>query len=466
MLQGITLKTDRKEYSRNEVGKSTIRLRVVPNPTTVAEEETVAIVLKRKSGLTVHTETVTFPIGEYPKGIILAIDLNAIKDAKGIPLCLAGEYVIEAYSPAAYLDDPDANPIEAQATTPSFWISIITVEEMRKGYCFGAPIYASDTPFPKNQPVVVTGVRITKVSENTAKRIHTISFNAANNTLSWSGGGEIPIGGDTEILPGQRGDYAEVEIDSFELPAVDAAEGIVIDKEDFTDERIRTEISRAVAEVEAQVLKLFIEPKKVATEPFYSNPGEGEHFDELAQPVMYTSRDFNVNGIAWSLSLPYHQLQSVEVLEGHLGGTRALYIQSGAFAVNQKAGLVDVLPYDSQYAFLYTFFVQMRLWGAREYIEGFWRYKATAGLLETPGDVLKLIGYKAAITILTIAGQAYRGGFSSESMSKDGVSRSVSYTASATFGIYSATTTEYKDWIKNNQKRIAQMYRGIAMVVL
>jgi hypothetical protein len=115
---------------------------------------------------------------------------------------------------------------------------------------------------------------------------------------------------------------------------------------------------------------------------------------------------------------------------------------------------------------MYTFFQQINFWGYREYIADFWRYIAVAGLPETPADILKLVGYKAAVSILTIAGHAYRGGFSSESTSKDGVSRSVSYTASASYGIYSATIENNEKWIKENAPKLRTQYRGLSMVTL
>jgi hypothetical protein len=159
-------------------------------------------------------------------------------------------------------------------------------------------------------------------------------------------------------------------------------------------------------------------------------------------------------------------VQKVDKIEGFMGNTKALIIGSGALAVQRKTGEINVLPFDSSYSFLYTFFVQMRFWGFREYIADFWRYTAVVGLPEAPPEVLKLVGYVAAVTLLTIGGQGYRGGFSSESNSKDGVSRSVSYTASASFGIYSATIVELKEWIKVNGPKIRAQHRGIPTVVL
>jgi len=80
--------------------------------------------------------------------------------------------------------------------------------------------------------------------------------------------------------------------------------------------------------------------------------------------------------------------------------------------------------------------------------------------------LLELIAKKAAMDILTIAGQAFRGGFSSSSISRDGVSESVSYTASATFGIYSATIEDYRKWIEANLVEFRGAFRGPNMIVV
>ena len=459
-MTGLTLKTNRSEYSRLEPARSSIQVRMLPAPAT-GLDVTVLLALRKKGGPVIDTVE-TKLTGDLPKGQIARFDTTAIKDADGIPLCTRGDYQIEAYSPAA--DYAAGNP--PMAVSAAIRIALITVEEMRKGYCFGTPLYASDTPGPKRQPVVVTGVRITRLSEDTRKGVAPLAYTAGDNTLSWNGGPPVPIGSDREILPDGFGGYAEVEIDEFNLPAGDASEGIVVDKEDMADDFIRAEIDKAIDSIESSTLKVYVEPTRIATEPYYSNPEPGEWYDKLAVPVMFTRRDFNRNGMTWHLDIPVAQLLKIDKIAGYMGNTKALTIQQGAFSVNRKAGMLDVLPYNSQYSYLFTFFQQLQFWGAREFIAGFWRYTGVAGLTETPGDVLKLIGYTAATTILTVAGQAYKGGFSSESVSKDGVSRSASYTASATYGIYSATITEYKDWIKTNARRIRDQYRGIQMMVL
>jgi hypothetical protein len=453
-MTGLTLKTDKSEYSRHESARSIVKVRLLPTPA-AGLAETVTIALRRKGGPVVSTQEITLT-GDYPKGHVVSFDLPEIKDASGIPLCIRGEYQVEASAG------------DVTASTDVFRIALITVEEMRNGYCFGVPLYASDTPFPKRQPSAVTGVTFSRLSESTRKMVYALVYTAATDsnpaTLAWGGGPAIPITGASEILLDPRGGYAEVNIDEFELPVEDASEGIVVDKQYWDDDKIRSQIDKAISEVENVLLKVYIEPYRVATEPYYSEPDA--FYDLKAVPVMYTSRDFNFNALAWKLDLPFHQLLRVDKMSGHIGNSSALEISSGAFAVNKKSGTVDILPYNGQYSYMYTFFQQINFWGYREYIADFWRYIAVAGLPETPADILKLVGYKAAVSILTIAGHAYRGGFSSESTSKDGVSRSVSYTASASYGIYSATIENNEKWIKENAPKLRTQYRGLSMVTL
>jgi hypothetical protein len=76
-----------------------------------------------------------------------------------------------------------------------------------------------------------------------------------------------------------------------------------------------------------------------------------------------------------------------------------------------------------------------------------------------PGEILKIGGMTAAIPVLTVAGQAARGGYSSESISKDGVSLSTSVSK----GLYGDTIAEYKEWLDKNRNRIISRYRGLLM---
>lgn len=448
-LTAINIQTNRYEYSRFEDGKSTVRVRIVPTPATGLVQESVVVDLLRGSQI-VSTQTVVLD-GAYPKGQIVEFDLTSIADSDGIPLCTRGKYTVRATQ-------------ETVQASAAILVSIITVDEMRRNYCFGAPLYNYETMVPKKQPSLVTGVTVKTVSEKTRAGLYNLAYAKTANTLTWNGGPAVTIGADStsEILPDVNGNYIEVEIDQFELPAADAAEALLVGREMIDDEVIRAEIDKAVAEVENTLLKIWVEPMRFATEPYWSQGG----YDRKIEPLAYYANDFTENGLVWHLNMPIQQLIKVGEVAGYIGNTKALQLGNMAYTVNRKAGALDVLPYNCQYAYLYTFFVQLSIWGVRDVIAGFWRYHGIAGLERMEGDIQKLIGMQAAVPILAIAGQGYRGGFSSESISKDGVSSSRSYTSSAIYGVYSATIEEYKKWIDKNAKRIRNQYRGIPMVTL
>jgi hypothetical protein len=76
------------------------------------------------------------------------------------------------------------------------------------------------------------------------------------------------------------------------------------------------------------------------------------------------------------------------------------------------------------------------------------------------------VAKKAAVEALTLAGQAYRPGVTSQSVSRDGVSESVSYNATQQGGVYGATITAYKEWLEKNLASYRGAFRGPTMVVL
>ncbi len=182
--------------------------------------------------------------------------------------------------------------------------------------------------------------------------------------------------------------------------------------------------------------------------------------------MYYRESDWNFRTKGFSLNLPYHQLLRIDELKGFMGNQAILRIGAGAYEENRKSGRLDVLPYNSEYTLLWTFFSRIDFWGLRDSIANFWRFKGVAGIKEHDGEVLKLCAMTAAIPLLTVAGQAYRAGFSSESVSKDGVSVSKSYTSSATFSIYSAQIEDARKWSKEAIPKIRNRYRGIPMTVL
>jgi len=67
---------------------------------------------------------------------------------------------------------------------------------------------------------------------------------------------------------------------------------------------------------------------------------------------------------------------------------------------------------------------------------------------------------------LSVLGQMYRGGFSSQSISRDGVSESVGYTASVMYGIYSATCNDLNNRLKELLPQLKRKYFGLVLEVV
>jgi len=450
MLTGISIHLRKGEYSRYEATRSVVKARIIPVPATELAAEQVVVAIEKK-GVVIATQVVTLQ-GDMPKGTVVEFDLTAIVDADGTSHINRGDYQVTATQ----------GDVTAAA---AFKAAIVTAEEMRKTYCQGLHLVAGAKLAPKRQPSAVTGVTITNVAKGTKKGVHALAWDASDGTLTWGGGVAIPIDEDSDdaILLDAKGAYIEVAIDYYSLPAADAAEGILLDSEEMTNEFLSSEIEKATQEVES-LLKIMLEPTRVATEPFYSNPAMGEYYDQKAAPRAFYEKDFNTRGLGWHLDMPYHQVGKVGNLTGYIGNTKALQLKDGAVSVNRKAGIVDVLPYSSAYAMYWTFFMGINFWGVREFIADFWRYTAVIGLDEkVPAEIIKMVGYTAAVSILTTAEQAYRAGVNSESTSKDGVSVSRSYNAK---GVYDTAVQEYKDWLDKKAPEFKKLYRGISMVVV
>lgn len=445
VVTGFVAATDRREYSRFEQSRRVVAVAAVNPPSA-----SVNFALQR-GGVTVATA-----LGEPRSDGTwrAAFDLSALADGDNYPVCISGLYRIAATSG------------DSTAYTDPFHVSLITVDNLKQSYCKGLPLYAREVLAPKRQPVVVTGVTIDRCSTGVTRSLHTLShvYDGNSHRLKFDAGPEVDLSPNllAEYLPDARGNYLEVTIDWRLLPTTDVTEAIIFDMEPVSDDVLRGEIERAASEME-RLVGTYLEPHRVATEPFFSSPAEGEYFDARINPAVYYRQDmFPINAKVWHVSLPCTYLQKCYALEGWFGDAKTLDIAMGVFKCNVRQGVVEVLPQTTSYVMMVQVFAMLDYWGVREYIADFWRYKALVGLAETTPDLLKAIGYMAAIPVLTLAGQAYRGGLTSESISKDGVSRSTSVPK----GMYSASIDEYKEWLKDNRERIVNRYKGINMVTL
>jgi len=101
------------------------------------------------------------------------------------------------------------------------------------------------------------------------------------------------------------------------------------------------------------------------------------------------------------------------------------------------------------------------------YIPHFWRVKYKAGFKkgQVPASILDIIGMKAAMGPLNIAGDLIAGaGIASKSISLDGLSQSISTTSSATNAGYGSRIIQYTKQIDNLLEGLRERYQGINFV--
>lgn len=108
------------------------------------------------------------------------------------------------------------------------------------------------------------------------------------------------------------------------------------------------------------------------------------------------------------------------------------------------------------------------LYNGLAFLPHFWRLRYKAGFKpeDVPFNIKEIIGMKAAMGPLNIAGDLIAGaGIASKSISLDGLSQSISTTSSATNAGYGARILQYNKEIENRMEGLRQYYGGINMVV-
>lgn len=470
-IAAIALKTDRYEYSRFESDASVINARLtVTAPeevggVTPAEKITVSLVKHYIDGRSQIIDTQEVAVSGNGGTLTFSFDLNTYKDSDGLIKATRGRYTLQAITERGEL-----------TASAALMVVPITVDKFRRTYLYGMTLYAAEQVTAVFQPSLITGVTVTGVSSNVRRgtlAVLTLVVPAEGNpTLKWGNGPATTItaSGEQAVIDTTTQHYMKVTVDLDELNAAGTySETIILDQKQMSDADLRAYLETAINTTENGFLGTFIEPRRVATKPYFNDPLEGEYFDvEVPAVAYYMERSWNIREQGFKINLPLHQLQRIDEITGYMGNTKVLGLVTGAYAIQTQTGDVSILPFNSQYAICWNFFSRMDFFGLRDTIPNFWNYKGVVGIkeMEGVGDILQLIMCEAAVQVKTVAGSAYKAGCSSESISKDGVSKSVSYTSSATFGIYSADIEEHRKWLDANRRRIRNKWRGIPMVVL
>jgi len=291
-------------------------------------------------------------------------------------------------------------------------------------------------------------------------------------TLSWCGGRKekIVAGQNPYVLrkgaPANRPDpnFIEVWVTAADLPSEDVSEEVLVTKRPMNDTLIQEWIDRSISWVEDEELATFIEPTRIISDlPAGAvAPWVNADWDKIGCNVTY----YIPEGAAFIyIKFPYYPILFFHELYGSLAQDRVLEIPDEWIVIG-PGGNVQLVPVSLEAIGRFVGVLLFQGAAGHRPTPGFFRYDMVAGTRDTPRVLLDLVARQTAITALTVAGQAFRSGYSSQSISRDGVSESVSFTASAMFGIYSASIEEHRKWTENALRRLRGAYRGPNLLVL
>jgi hypothetical protein len=399
----------------------------------------------------------------------------AISSPDLISLIRRGKYYVKVYRS----DEVSPLPAARDQDSDDFWINPITVDRMKRDWCFGIDFQASDLRTWKFHPRQITGVSMKEVSRNHKLSFFPLNFYvnpSGDKYLSWDNGELVPIlpAYKEYMLPagGPGAEYITVKVDHNRLLSESKQEMLFIEEATLTDTTIRRYISDSLDHVENTLLQVYLEPTQIVTDidpskiSYTGNAGAiviNDDYDFIKNPITFYPR---VPGQWIDIQFPYPSLLKVTQLYGAVANTRVVSINNEWIEIAEQSGYTQLVPFNTEIAFDFIGLVWVESLRSATPIPNFWHYNLTSGLRDCPGDVLELVGKHAAIPISTAAGAAFRGGYSSQSISRDGISESVSYTSSAIYGIYSASIEDYRNWIREYLPAMKNRYRGPQMIVM
>jgi hypothetical protein len=431
---------------------------------------------RRNRDVEVAQQQITLPT-DSPVAQTIQFYLPDIVDEDAASKVRRGAYFIRVYSatlPGITADSGDFN------------ISLITVDRFKRDYLHGADRRAMDTLQVKQQPTIISGVTVSEIARGHQPGWVTLSYNYSDplngsnpvRLLSWCNGPAV------SIVPGQttytlrkgtsRNEWIEVTVTSvLSLPSATCAEDLLVDRAQLTDDLLKEMLDSATSWVEQVALAVFIEPTRVVTEIdtsalLYNSGSDIPTF-------VYADWDHRVDAITFyrasaghwmNFRMPYYPLIRFDALYGKVSNVRILDIALEWVEIHERGGFVELVPFNQEVAFNFIGLIWVETLRGPIPIPNFWNFSALVGFRDTPQIILEMVGKKAAIDALTRIGQAFRPGLSSQSVSRDGVSESVSYLTSAQYGIFNATIAQYREWIEENLPRLKGAYRGINMQVV
>lgn len=221
----------------------------------------------------------------------------------------------------------------------------------------------------------------------------------------------------------------------------------------YTDQQIEHHVASATREIE-RALDLSIHKRVLKCQP-----EDGDVFDEEEDPYPYRHDKWAKTG---RLVLRRRPVLSVERFEIYTITDQLILDLKSWLRIDHRKGVLNWFPRVGPSGDIKaspSFFALGLNWNVGDYPHGY-KVDYTAGMKDAsavPEDLRDIIGKAAAVKALNIVGDGFIAGFSSSSLSLDGVSESFSSTQSATNAMYGARIQVYlkdiENYIKVNRRK-------------
>ncbi len=197
---------------------------------------------------------------------------------------------------------------------------------------------------------------------------------------------------------------------------------------------------------------------------------------KMTRQVIQEDRHFNMKDYqTWGYLRTTYPVECALALKGFIGTTRQITYpaswlsarktndkETGYFRqINLVPGGSDNVDFTAQavYSSLYPFFGY-----AETSIPNYFQVEYVTGFSTVPRDILNVVGKLAAIDVMQVLGDigAIGAGLASQSLSIDGLSQSISSTASATSAALTARILQYRKELDKEIPKLRDRYIGVS----
>lgn len=278
-------------------------------------------------------------------------------------------------------------------------------------------------------------------------------------------GGEKAIGYSFENYKVASGTWGEVVTpDDLRFTYLWGTDFRATNGQPFTDEQIKYFINASLAEIERR-LDITIKKRKIRYNAKERNLKKGVDYDIDEAVYNFKYSRIARYGLIKTRQKPIIKLHKLELLS-RLSGCKDL---ADTTVVDKTKGLLKLMerplkPSETVNGISTAIGMygnqtrNMQLFYAIDYDAGF----ETSD--EIPDDLRQIIAKQAAVSLLNVIGDGLMSGFSSSSLSMDGLSESFSSTQSATSAYFGARIAQYKDdiedYINQNKNRFGHIAMG------